>query len=119
MILSMPAGPHPLDAQPGSYAAGSASQLISHLIPNGSPVEHRPPIHDGDHLLIRTDLQKKALTDIPGRRPSLYAVSHAWIRSKPPSGGRGVQDRLTPAFARWLRRAGRESVLLLHSGTTS
>ena len=23
-------------AQPGSYAAGSASQLISHLIPNGS-----------------------------------------------------------------------------------
>ena len=24
------------DAQPGPYAAGSASQLISHLIPNGS-----------------------------------------------------------------------------------
>ena len=35
------------------------------------------------------------LEDIPGRRPSLYAVSHAWLRSKPPSGCRGLQDRLT------------------------
>ena len=35
------------------------------------------------------------LEDIPGRRPSLHAVSHAWLRSKPPSAGSGLQDRLT------------------------
>ena len=35
------------------------------------------------------------LEDVPGRRPSLHAVSHGRLRSKPPSGGSGLQDRLT------------------------
>ncbi len=32
------------------------------------------------------------LEDIPRRRPSLHAVSHGWLRSKPPSGGRSSRS---------------------------
>ena len=43
-----------------------------------------------DHAAYRCLLE-----DIPGRRPSLHAVSHGWLRAKPPSAGSGLQDRLT------------------------
>src|SRR5688572_23713476 len=60
-----------------------------------SPVDQRPPIHDGDHLLIRTDLQKKALTvlvdcvrsvvedpDLCGEQRLRHALEHAVRRVK-------------------------------------
>lgn len=46
-------------------------------------------------LVPQIDANRGLLEDVPGRRPSLHAVSHGWLRSKPRSAGNRLQDRLT------------------------